>query len=136
MSNSAKHILAVGVCMMLAFVLVGCEQPKPQAVKTVTIPDGEIDPAVWGKAYPEQYELWKKTAEPVPSRRSKYRVAANSRLRETLREAAAAEGVTPHIPPLELCGDNAAMIAAAGWHLLAAGKAGRPDEDVYSRAGG
>ena len=30
--------------------------PKPQAVKTVTIPDGEIDPAVWGKAYPEEFE--------------------------------------------------------------------------------
>jgi nitrite reductase (cytochrome c-552) len=74
MSNSAKHILAVGVCMMLGFVLVGCEQPKPQAVKTVNIPDGEIDPTVWGKAYPEQYELWKKTAEPVPSRRSKYKI--------------------------------------------------------------
>ena len=74
MSNSAKHILAVGVCMMLAFVLVGCEQPKPQAVKTVNIPDGEIDPAVWGKAYPEEYELWKKTADPVPTRRSKYKI--------------------------------------------------------------
>lgn len=74
MSNSAKHILAIGVCMMLAFVLAGCEQPKPQAVKTVTIPDGEVDPAVWGKAFPEQFELWKKTAEPVSSRRSKYKI--------------------------------------------------------------
>jgi nitrite reductase (cytochrome c-552) len=74
MSNSAKHILAIGVGMMLAFVLVGCEQPKPQAVKTVNIPDGEIDPAVWGKAYPEEYELWKKTADPVPTRRSKYKI--------------------------------------------------------------
>jgi len=74
MSNSAKHILAVGVFMMLAFVFAGCEQPKPQAVKTVNIPDGEIDPAVWGKAYPEEYELWKKTAEPVSARRSRYKI--------------------------------------------------------------
>jgi nitrite reductase (cytochrome c-552) len=74
MSYSAKHILAVSVFMMLALVLAGCEQPKPQAVKTVNIPDGEIDPAVWGKAYPEEYELWKKTAEPVPTRRSKYKI--------------------------------------------------------------
>jgi nitrite reductase (cytochrome c-552) len=73
MSYSAKHILAASMCIMLACVLVGCEQPKPQAVKTVHIPDGEIDPAVWGKAYPEEYELWKKTAEPVPTRRSKYK---------------------------------------------------------------
>ena len=73
MSYSAKHIVAVCLCMALAFVLVGCESPKPQAVKTVTIPDGEIDPAVWGKAYPEEFELWKKTMEPVATRRSKYK---------------------------------------------------------------
>ena len=35
MSYSAKHIVAVCLCMALAFVLVGCESPKPQAVKTV-----------------------------------------------------------------------------------------------------
>jgi nitrite reductase (cytochrome c-552) len=74
MSNSARHFLAVCMCMVLAFVVAGCEQPKPQAVRTVNIPDGEIDPAVWGKAYPEEYELWKKTAEPVPTRRSKYKI--------------------------------------------------------------
>ena len=74
MSCSAKHILAVCLCMALALVLIGCEPPKPQLVKTVSIPDGEIDPAVWGKAYPEEYELWKKTAEPVPTRRSRYKI--------------------------------------------------------------
>jgi nitrite reductase (cytochrome c-552) len=74
MSHSAKHILAVGLCMALALVLVACEPPKPQMVKTVNIPDGEIDPAVWGKAYPEEYELWKKTAEPVSTRRSRYKI--------------------------------------------------------------
>jgi nitrite reductase (cytochrome c-552) len=74
MSYSAKHILAVCLCMALAFVLIACEPPKPQTVKTVNIPDGEIDPAVWGKAYPEEYELWKKTADPVSARRSKYKI--------------------------------------------------------------
>jgi nitrite reductase (cytochrome c-552) len=74
MSYSAKHIVAVCLCMALAFVLIACEPPKPQMVKTVNIPDGEIDPAVWGKAYPEEYELWKKTAEPISVRRSKYKI--------------------------------------------------------------
>jgi nitrite reductase (cytochrome c-552) len=73
MSYSVKHILAVGLCLALAFVLVGCEPPKPTTVKTVNIPDGEIDPSVWGKAYPEEFELWKKTAEAVSARRSKYK---------------------------------------------------------------
>lgn len=41
-------------------------------------------------------------------------VAANSGLREVLRQKCTAEGVPLTIPPLELCTDNAAMIAAAG----------------------
>jgi nitrite reductase (cytochrome c-552) len=74
MSFGTKTILALCLGAALAFVLIGCEPSKPQPVKTVTIPDGEIDPAVWGKAYPEEYELWKKTEEPVPSRRSRYKI--------------------------------------------------------------
>ena len=73
MSYSAKHIVAIFLCMALAFVLVGCDSPKPQVVKTVTIPDGEVDPTIWGKAYPEQFELWKKTMDPVATRRSRYK---------------------------------------------------------------
>lgn len=46
-------------------------------------------------------------------------VAANSRLRERLAEAAAAEGRTVIAPSLKYCTDNAAMIAMAGsWRLL------------------
>jgi N6-L-threonylcarbamoyladenine synthase/protein kinase Bud32 len=40
-------------------------------------------------------------------------VAANAALREALREALAAKGVTLSVPPFELCTDNAAMIGAA-----------------------
>jgi nitrite reductase (cytochrome c-552) len=74
MPYSAKHILAACLCLTFTFALTGCEPPKPQMVRTVNIPDGEIDPAVWGKAYPEEYELWKKTAEPVAARRSRYKI--------------------------------------------------------------
>ncbi len=46
-------------------------------------------------------------------------VAANSRLRERLAEAAAAEGRKLIAPSLKYCTDNAAMIAMAGsWRLL------------------
>lgn len=41
-------------------------------------------------------------------------VAANTGLRETLAEKCAAENISLTIPPLHLCTDNAAMIAAAG----------------------
>ena len=34
----------------LLLVAGACSPPKPEPVKTVSIPDGEYDPAVWGKA--------------------------------------------------------------------------------------
>ena len=42
-------------------------------------------------------------------------VAANSHLRRRLTKVAKSHGVNIYIPPLSLCGDNAAMIAAAGY---------------------
>jgi len=47
-------------------------------------------------------------------------VAANSRLRERVTEAAAATGRRAFLPPPELCTDNAAMIAATAWWRLGA----------------
>ncbi len=41
-------------------------------------------------------------------------VAANSHLRERLAEVCKTAGVSLFMPPVSLCGDNAAMIAAAG----------------------
>ena len=49
-------------------------------------------------------------------------VSANSRLRRMLGEAAPREGVRVVFPPLPLCQDNAAMIAALGTALYQEGK--------------
>lgn len=43
-------------------------------------------------------------------------VAANSHLRARLAEVAKEHGVNIFIPPLSLCGDNAAMIGASGYY--------------------
>jgi N6-L-threonylcarbamoyladenine synthase len=60
-------------------------------------------------------------------------VAANQGLRAAMRNAAEKEGLSVHIPPLSLCGDNAAMIAAVGYHQVMAGRLLPLDADVYSR---
>ena len=51
-------------------------------------------------------------------------VAANQRLRATLQDLAEARGFSFHVPPVDLCGDNAAMIAWAGAERLALGYGG------------
>ncbi|MGI6878769.1 tRNA (adenosine(37)-N6)-threonylcarbamoyltransferase complex transferase subunit TsaD [Microbacterium sp. gxy059] len=49
-------------------------------------------------------------------------VIANRRLREVALERAAERGVTVRIPPLSLCTDNGAMIAALAAQLIASGR--------------
>jgi len=45
-------------------------------------------------------------------------VAANSRLRQCLKEVSAKHKINVYYPPLNLCLDNAAMIAGLGYQLL------------------
>lgn len=59
-------------------------------------------------------------------------VAANSHLRRKLGEVAAARGATLTVPPLSLCGDNGAMVAAAGYYEFMAGR--RADASLNASA--
>lgn len=71
--DGKKGGILLTVLLVFSIGCLGCSPPKSEPVKTVTIPDGEIDPTIWGKAYPQEYELWKKTEEPAPAGKSKYK---------------------------------------------------------------
>jgi N6-L-threonylcarbamoyladenine synthase len=60
-------------------------------------------------------------------------VAANQRLRERVKRDAIALGIKVHIPSIDLCGDNAAMIAAAGYNSIVKGDTYDLNHDVFSR---
>ena len=61
-------------------------------------------------------------------------VAANQRLRQKLCKDAQSAGLSVHIPSIEFCGDNAAMIAAVGYHYQEAGIGLGVRDDVFSRS--
>ncbi|MEI2278784.1 tRNA (adenosine(37)-N6)-threonylcarbamoyltransferase complex transferase subunit TsaD [Paenarthrobacter ilicis] len=48
-------------------------------------------------------------------------VAANSRLRELTGQRCTSAGIKLHVPPLDVCTDNGAMVAALGSQLIMAG---------------
>jgi nitrite reductase (cytochrome c-552) len=71
--RSARLLVGVMLLAGMAFLASACSPPKPEPVKTGTIADGEIDPAKWGQVYPLEYDSWKKTQNPKPAGKSKYK---------------------------------------------------------------
>ncbi len=61
-------------------------------------------------------------------------VAANSRLREKVKQEAVINKMNIYIPSVKYCGDNAAMIALTGFYYLGKGITSDMNSDVYSRA--
>lgn len=59
-------------------------------------------------------------------------VAANSRIRRDFAAAAKREGAKLYIPPLKLCGDNAAMIGAQAYYEYLAGSTACSELNAYA----
>ena len=59
-------------------------------------------------------------------------VAANSRIRSDIMDAAASLGAEVYLPPLKLCGDNAAMIGSQGYFEFIAGNIAGMELNAYA----
>ena len=59
-------------------------------------------------------------------------VAANSRIRADFKAAAEKEGCELFVPPLKLCGDNAAMIGCQGYFEYLSGNTAGSDLNAYA----
>ena len=59
-------------------------------------------------------------------------VAANSRIRSDIMTAARNLGAEVYLPPLKLCGDNAAMIGAQGYYEFLAGNVAGMELNAYA----
>ena len=59
-------------------------------------------------------------------------VAANSRIRRDILEAAKELGAEVYMPPLSLCGDNGAMIGAQAYYEYLAGNVANMDLNAYA----
>ena len=59
-------------------------------------------------------------------------VAANSRIRRDILEAAKQLGAEVYMPPLSLCGDNGAMIGAQAYYEYMAGNVADMDLNAYA----
>ena len=59
-------------------------------------------------------------------------VAANSRIRADFEAACGQAGVALYVPPLRLCGDNAAMIGAQGYYEFLAGHTADSSLNAYA----
>lgn len=82
--------------------------------------------------------LVNKTFKAVKSERVQTLVAAggvlaNNAIREALIAEAERNGISLYIPPIHLCTDNAAMVAAAGFLRLAAGERSKMDLSAHAR---
>ena len=59
-------------------------------------------------------------------------VAANSRIRKDILDAAKELGAEVYLPPLSLCGDNAAMIGSQAYYEFLAGNVADMSLNAYA----
>ncbi len=96
------------------------QAPKPLSEQRVADLCASFQEAALGQIVRKLKEALAVVPQPPRSVLVAGGVAANQRFRALM---AAGVGIPAHFPPLEFCSDNAAMIAALGYHVFVAGTA-------------
>ena len=73
-----RKLITAAFCLLLFFAL-GCAQEPKTVTSVISIPEGEKDPAVWGRKYPHNYDSYLKNSERTKGY-SKYRNDEECRL--------------------------------------------------------
>ena len=68
-----KYLELLVSALILTILMISCGGDKPEMFKAGVIADNEVDPAVWGKIFPLQYESWSKTKDPKIPEKSMYK---------------------------------------------------------------
>lgn len=58
-----KRLLIIAAFCLLLLFAFGCEQKAKTSAAVITIPEGEKDPAVWGRKYPNHYDSYLRNSE-------------------------------------------------------------------------
>ena len=113
----------------LGFSFSGIKTAALNYINTAKMSGEEINPADLAASYTEKIVsgIVKKTEMALEKQGSRKLVlsggvAANSHLRRALSVMCEKRGAELYYPPVSLCGDNAAMIAAAGYYKFLDGK--------------
>jgi nitrite reductase (cytochrome c-552) len=61
-------VVAAGAAALLVNITERRQEARSPSVRVVAIDDETVDPAVWGKNFPIEYDLYKKTSEMVPTK--------------------------------------------------------------------
>jgi nitrite reductase (cytochrome c-552) len=61
-------LVAAGLAALLVNIAERKREAKNPVVRVVEITDETVDPAVWGRNFPVEYDLYKKTTEMIPTR--------------------------------------------------------------------
>lgn len=78
MKRHILSVLAIAATVAASSLWGGCTPQKTPPVNAAAIDDGVVNPEEWGKLYPVQFDLWKKTAEPAEPGKSKYKKGFNT----------------------------------------------------------